>query len=96
MHTVVKITVNGLVQGVGYRYFCYRKAAEYSIMGYAKNLIDGSVEIVASGEKELVSDFIKEIKVGPVNSFVKSVHMEDITSDLHDRSINYYKEFKML
>lgn len=96
MHTVIKITVNGLVQGVGYRYFCYRKAVEYNIRGYAKNLIDGSVEVVASGEKNMVSDYIKELRTGPANSFVKSINTEELTNDLSEKGFNYYKDFKML
>lgn len=34
----IRIIVKGLVQGVGFRYYCYKTAKEYGITGYAKNL----------------------------------------------------------
>lgn len=92
------IIVKGLVQGVGYRYFCYTKALEYDIKGYAKNLIDGSVEVLAEGNKNLVNDFIKELKTGPSNSFVKSIYVEELISAStdNDYTVMKYENFKML
>jgi len=37
------------VQGVGYRYFAQRAAAELGLTGYARNLDDGRVEVYAAG-----------------------------------------------
>lgn len=98
MQTRVIIIVKGLVQGVGYRYFCYRKAQEYDITGYAKNLIDSSVEVLAEGNKNLVNDFIKELKTGPSNSFVKSVYVEELESGSpeNNNTEKMYENFKML
>lgn len=76
-----KLNIKGLVQGVGYRYFCYRKAAEYDITGYVKNLIDGSVETDASGEEGLLNEYIKELKTGPQNSNVTSVKIEELPAE---------------
>lgn len=73
-----KIRVKGIVQGVGYRYFCARQAERYDITGYAKNLVDGSVEVDATGDKGLVLDFIKELRTGPSNSRVTSVTMDEL------------------
>ncbi len=75
----VRINVKGFVQGVGYRYFCYRKAVEFNITGYAKNLIDGSVVIAAEGDADIINDFIEELKKGPRNSKVNSVNIEELT-----------------
>lgn len=96
MQTKVLIIVKGLVQGVGYRYFCYRKAVEYDIKGYAKNLIDGSVEVLASGDKNMVNDFVRDLKTGPSNALVKSVYVEEIYSDKTVNSETEYNNFKML
>lgn len=60
-----EITVQGVVQGVGYRFFAIQKAREYGITGYVQNLPDGSVLVVAEGEKGMLNDFIKELKIGP-------------------------------
>lgn len=85
----VKIIVTGVVQGVGFRYFCYREASEYNICGYAKNLFNGDVEIFAQGEPGLLNDFIKRVKTGPRGSVVKSVHIEQAVplNDLESFSI---------
>lgn len=68
--------VSGIVQGVGYRYFAIRKANAYGITGYAKNLIDGRVEIVAEGGKGLVEQFIKDLRIGPISAHVTDVRVE--------------------
>lgn len=73
MKVSAKIIVMGLVQGVGYRYFCYRKATEYGLTGYAKNLPDDTVEVEAEGEKGLIEDFIKDLNIGPRAAKVTNV-----------------------
>ncbi len=90
MEIRVKAIVKGFVQGVGFRYFCYRKASEYNLNGYAKNLRDGSVEIEAEGNRSLIHDFIKELKKGPVNARVKSVTVEEFPFE------NKYNDFVIL
>lgn len=70
------IIVQGLVQGVGYRFFVIRKAQEYGIRGYVRNLPDRNVEVVAQGEKGLVQDFIEQLKIGPVSAHVTGVDVE--------------------
>jgi len=74
----VKVIVSGLVQGVGYRYFCYKKALEYKIKGYAKNLHNGNVEILAQGEDGLIRGFIKDLNTGPNYATVKSLNVEEL------------------
>jgi len=78
MKAGAKIIVKGLVQGVGYRYFCRKKADEYQISGYAKNLVNGDVELEVEGEKNMIEDFIKELKIGPFNSAVKKILVEEL------------------
>ena len=57
--------VYGRVQGVGFRFFCYNWAKNLKIFGYAKNLNDGSVEILAQGREENLQKFLEKIKQGP-------------------------------
>lgn len=47
--------VYGRVQGVGFRYITQYEAKRLGLTGYAKNLDDGSVEVVACGEEVFVS-----------------------------------------
>lgn len=57
-----KIIFSGSVQGVGFRYTVSRLAVRYGLTGYAKNLADGSVEVVAQGQPDEIELFIENIK----------------------------------
>jgi acylphosphatase len=76
--------VKGLVQGVGFRYFALKMANKCGIKGYVKNLDDGSVEIGAFGSEEAMSQFEKEISVGPSQASVFSVKNFDVLENLED------------
>jgi acylphosphatase len=76
MQTNVHILVEGLVQGVGFRWFVARHAQSLGLYGYVKNLYDGNVEIVAEGDRSLVEELIKEVKVGPRSAHVTNVRLE--------------------
>ena len=65
-----------MVQGVGYRYFCYRKANDLGITGWVKNQPDGSVLILAEGDRSVVEAFIVELKMGPPGSSVSDVNVD--------------------
>ncbi len=65
--------VSGFVQGVGYRYFCKRTAERLGVKGYAKNMTDGSVEVVGEGSKPHLLLFLDALKSGPSLSDVKNV-----------------------
>lgn len=56
--------VHGSVQGVGFRYTTQHEAQRLGLVGYARNLDDGSVEVVACGEAENVNKLIEWIKAG--------------------------------
>ncbi|MCT2337863.1 acylphosphatase [Corynebacterium sp. p3-SID1056] len=53
-NTHVRLTahVHGHVQGVGFRWWTRSRALELGLSGYAKNLADGRVEVVAEGTRE--------------------------------------------
>lgn len=68
--------MSGIVQGVGYRYFIHRFANEFGLNGYAKNLWNGDVEIIAEGRKEVLDELIVKAKEGPGNSRVDKVKVE--------------------
>ena len=67
-----EIIANGLVQGVGYRYFVVREAKKLGLKGYTKNLYTGEVITVVEGERSIVEELIKKLKVGPIHASVKS------------------------
>ena len=67
-----EIIANGLVQGVGYRYFVVRESKKLGLKGYTKNLYTGEVLTVVEGERSIVEELIKKLKVGPMHASVKS------------------------
>lgn len=76
MQSRAEIIVNGLVQGVGFRYFVYRKAKDLGLKGYVINLYTGEVLTVAEGEKALVEELINKLKIGPMHAAVKNCFVE--------------------
>ncbi|HAR61986.1 MAG: acylphosphatase [Candidatus Margulisiibacteriota bacterium] len=84
-----KIHVTGVVQGVGYRYFAYKNAHKFKIKGYARNMLDGSVLVVAQGEKAPVSNYISLLREGPVAASIDSVEIEDCPVEEYDRFSTY-------
>jgi acylphosphatase len=52
----------GRVQGVGFRYTARRIAAGFDVAGYVRNLADGRVELVASGDEEEVDGFLEALR----------------------------------
>ncbi len=71
-----KILVNGLVQGVGYRYFVMREARRLDLNGFSENLFTGEVLTVVEGEQALIEDLISKLKVGPIHASVKNCRVD--------------------
>jgi acylphosphatase len=69
-----KISVRGLVQGVGFRWSAVREARNRGIAGIIKNLSDGNVYIEAEGSREQLNAFVEWCKEGP--GIVESVTSE--------------------
>ncbi len=73
MKVARRFLVTGEVQGVGYRFFAQRVAARHQVVGYVKNLADGSVEAVAEGAAENVEAFKHDLVTGPEYAQVAQV-----------------------
>ncbi|AIR01985.1 acylphosphatase [Pluralibacter gergoviae] len=56
--------VYGRVQGVGFRYSTRQEALRLGLTGYARNLDDGSVEVLACGGAEEVEKLLSWLKAG--------------------------------
>lgn len=70
-----EITVQGVVQGVGYRFFVLSEARSFDVRGHVRNMPDGTVEVVAEGTKRIVEDFIERLRIGPVSAHVTGVEV---------------------
>ncbi len=71
-----RIRVTGLVQGIGYRAWAVRTAEDLGIAGWARNRLDGSVEIVAVGEPGKIARFIDACRNGP-----RMARVDDIATE---------------
>jgi acylphosphatase len=70
------ITIQGVVQGVGYRFYVIEQARHYMVKGYVKNLENGCVEVVAEGPKGLLNEFINRLSKGPKTAHVTGVDIQ--------------------
>lgn len=70
------LNITGKVQGVGFRANTRREARKLSLTGWVRNLSDGSVEVVAEGEKKDIDGLISWAKQGPRLANVKNVEID--------------------
>jgi acylphosphatase len=56
------IVLYGIVQGVGMRFYCRQTARRMGVRGYVKNVSNGTVEMIAQGDEDLLSRFVNHIK----------------------------------
>ena len=69
----LRARVTGRVQGVGYRFFAIGAGRRLSLSGYARNLPDGSVEVVAEGPRDRLLELVGELRQGPPAAQVEGV-----------------------
>jgi acylphosphatase len=67
--------VRGRVQGVWYRGSCAEQARALGISGWARNLPDGRVEIVAEGDPEALDKLVEWCRQGPPAARVTAVEV---------------------
>lgn len=70
------IKVTGRVQGVFYRAHAEEKALQLKLTGYAKNLLDGSVEMLVQGPEEDIKKLIDWCQDGSPSATVDMVKVE--------------------
>ncbi|WP_217557163.1 acylphosphatase [Vibrio metschnikovii] len=76
-----KFIVSGRVQGVGFRYHTALQASKLSVLGYAKNLPSGEVEVLAVGQSEHVEQLSIWLQQGPKTARVEQVMRSQVTID---------------
>ena len=69
------LIIKGIVQGVGFRWFVQREANKLGLTGYVKNLYNGDVEVEVEGERGLIEELIKILKVGNRMSHVTDIRV---------------------
>lgn len=68
-----RFRVFGMVQGVGFRWFVARHARSLGLRGYARNLPDGTVEVVVDGRDESLPELERLLLAGPAYAQVDRV-----------------------
>jgi len=86
----VKAIVDGIVQGVGYRYNVKHIAIKDKVKGYVKNLDDGRVEIVAEGDDQALERFLNDIRINKEPIFVESIDVS------YEEPTGEFKTFKII
>ena len=65
--------ITGQVQGVGFRFWTLEQARRLELTGYVRNAPDGSVEVWAVGEPDVLKDLHDLLWRGPPGARVTSV-----------------------
>ncbi len=73
MLQTIRLIVKGKVQGVFYRQSTKEKANAFGINGTVKNLADGNVEILATGNAEQLQQFTQWCNQGPPRAVVTEI-----------------------
>jgi acylphosphatase len=78
MKRCVRCYVSGDVQGVAYRAATRQKARTLGVSGYARNLADGRVEVLACGDEEAVAALQEWLWQGPPWAQVTDIYSEAV------------------
>jgi acylphosphatase len=70
--------VTGKVQGVWFRVSTQDKAKDLGLVGWARNLPDGRVEVLAYGERDKLRELYEWLKVGPELAEVTELTYEEV------------------
>jgi acylphosphatase len=70
-----EVTIKGRVQGVFYRASARDEAERLGLHGEVRNLPDGSVELVAEGERAVLEELIAWCRRGPPLALVEEVRV---------------------
>jgi acylphosphatase len=76
-----RFLVSGVVQGVGYRFFTVRAARGLGLKGFARNLSDGRVEVLAAGPAESVRRLRELLASGPRGAVVSGLEESETQID---------------
>jgi len=87
----IRWVASGRVQGVGFRWHVAQAAQRLGVTGWARNLPDGSVEVVAEGTGSELAALEKSIRTGPRAAVVENVEKAHLSRDITMR-----KRFEVL
>jgi acylphosphatase len=82
----VHVVISGRVQGVAFRFYIQRWAAELGLTGWVRNLYDGRVEVLAEGKKDDLDELLTRLREGPRQAVVENLDVvwEEPTGEFPD------------
>ena len=85
----VSVRIEGIVQGVFFRYSTRQQAEELGVNGWVRNLPDGSVECLLEGNRNAVESLMRWCHHGPPGAHVENVTAQwmEYTGDMRGFSI---------
>ena len=88
----VHVYYRGMVHGVGFRYTAEHIARKNNVIGWVKNLPDGRVELLGEGEEDVLKDFLKDIRNGPLEDYIRDqeVTWSEATGEFKNFGIRFY------
>lgn len=89
MKTRATITIAGDVQEVGFRALVMRLGQKMGVTGYVENLFDGTVKAVCEGEKSVIENFAKKIKIKDDVTDVEKIEI------VYSKPKNEFKGFRV-
>ena len=85
----LQLSIYGRVQGVFFRKHTREKAIELGVSGTVRNCFDGSVEVFAEAEEDIMENFVLWCHRGPSGALVEKV-------DMHETTLKNYSGFVIL
>ncbi|CAN5234787.1 acylphosphatase [soil metagenome] len=79
--TRVRAVVSGRVQGVGFRFSTRAEARRLGVLGFVRNLPDGTVEAEVQGEESAVGAMLAWLEHGPAGALVDAVQTAAVEAD---------------
>tara|TARA_B100000959_G_scaffold263989_1_gene303932 strand:+ start:2092 stop:2406 length:315 start_codon:yes stop_codon:yes gene_type:complete len=71
----IHVIVSGIVQGVFFRANTKSEADRLGVYGWVRNMMDGTVEIIAEGKEDNIDRFIQWCRKGPPGADVKNLEL---------------------
>lgn len=73
MQVVQRVYVSGKVQNIGFRDWAVRRARDFGVAGWVRNLRDGRVELLIAGEEDAVDAMVEAVREGPEKARIDNV-----------------------